>query len=185
MTVSHLLTVALTLLWLAFEATVSAKKRPAPGTARPGDRSLTLLWVANFIAISVAMTLDGTGWLDKQAGGPRAASPLLAYGGCALIVAGLLLRGSAIRALGRRFTVQVAIVDQHQLLQDGLYRWVRHPSYLGSLISLLGLGLALRSGLCLALLVLLPLAATLVRIHVEGVYDAYARRTWRLLPGVY
>jgi protein-S-isoprenylcysteine O-methyltransferase len=194
MTLPHLLTIALTLIWLAFEATVSAKKRPDARTARSADRSLTLLWLANASAISIAMTLDGSGWLDRHVGGPRVDSLPLAYGGCALIVAGLTLRGSAIRALGKRFTVQVAIVDQHQILRTGLYRWVRHPSYLGSLISLLGLSLALRSWLCLALLLLLPLAATLYRIQVEEAvlrghfgeaYEAYARRSWRLVPGLY
>jgi len=75
----------------------------------------------------------------------------------------------------------------------GIYRDIRHPSYLGLLISTLGWGLAFNSwvGVLLAAFLLPPLIA---RIHAEerllasqfgDEYAAYRSRTWRLIPGVY
>jgi len=76
---------------------------------------------------------------------------------------------------------------------DGPYRYVRHPSYLGMMISFVGWVLVFRSavGLAAAALGLLVLAQ---RIEAEEAllasqfgdrYAEYRRRTWRLLPGVY
>ena len=85
-------------------------------------------------------------------------------------------------------------MEQHALVETGLYRTIRHPAYLGMLATVLGFGLAAGNWLSLAALVGLPLAATLYRIRVEErallhhfgpAYQAYAGRTKRLLPGIY
>ena len=50
-----------------------------------------------------------------------------------LFAAGLSLRWIAILSLKRAFTVKVTILKDHQLKSDGVYTWVRHPSYTGTL----------------------------------------------------
>jgi protein-S-isoprenylcysteine O-methyltransferase Ste14 len=75
----------------------------------------------------------------------------------------------------------------------GVYGVIRHPSYLGLIISTVGWALAFRSGLglLLAASLVLPLLARiraeerLLRGQFGDEYDAYRRRTWRLIPGVY
>jgi protein-S-isoprenylcysteine O-methyltransferase Ste14 len=71
---------------------------------------------------------------------------------------------------------------------------MRHPSYTGLLLIFLAVGLNTRNWLGLGIIVLLPLAALLYRIHVEEValtgafgteYMEYSRRTKRLIPGIY
>jgi len=47
--------------------------------------------------------------------------------------------------LGRRFSGLVAIQRGHTLVTSGIYGVIRHPSYLGLLVSSLGWGLAFRS----------------------------------------
>ena len=95
--------------------------------------------------------------------------------------------------LGRRFSGLVAIQPGHELVTDGPYRYVRHPSYLGMMLALAGWALVFRSavGLAATALGLLVLAT---RIEAEEAllasqfgepYEEYRRRTWRLLPGVY
>jgi protein-S-isoprenylcysteine O-methyltransferase Ste14 len=108
-------------------------------------------------------------------------------------LAGGALRIWPIFVLGRRFSGLVAIQPGHQLVTDGIYRVIRHPSYLGMIILMLGWALAFRSGLgvILAALIVPPLLArirseeTLLRWQFGDEYDAYRRRTSRLIPGIY
>ena len=113
--------------------------------------------------------------------------------GVALFAIGCWVRIWPVFVLGRRFSGLVAIQPGHQLVTDGPYRWVRNPSYVGLLISVLGWGLAFRAwaGVILAALMLPPLIA---RIRSEErmlasqfgpAWNAYRARTWRLAPGVW
>jgi protein-S-isoprenylcysteine O-methyltransferase len=99
---------------------------------------------------------------------------------------------AAIRA--SQLGAKVAIVEKHEIVDTGIYRTIRHPAYLGGLISLLGIGLVSGNWFSLAVSVVLPLAAMLYRIRVEErallrhfgpAYQAYASRTKRLLPGLW
>jgi protein-S-isoprenylcysteine O-methyltransferase Ste14 len=115
------------------------------------------------------------------------------YLGLALYVVGCLLRVGAVFVLGRRFSGLVAIQEGHELETGGLYRVVRHPSYLGLLLGLFGWTLVFRSalGVLVALLLLPPLVArmnseeALLESEFGERYAAYRRRTWRLVPFVY
>jgi hypothetical protein len=95
--------------------------------------------------------------------------------------------------LGRRFSAFITIQEQHSLVTDGLYAYVRHPSYLGGLIATAGWALAFRSaiGLLLAAVLFCP---TVARLRAEeallssqfgGPYAEYRARTWRVVPFVY
>jgi protein-S-isoprenylcysteine O-methyltransferase Ste14 len=113
--------------------------------------------------------------------------------GVVLYLAGGALRLWPVFVLGRRFSGLVAIQPGHKLVTDGIYRIVRNPSYLGLLVLALGWALAFRSvvGVLLALLNIVPLVArmrseeALLRSQFGEQYEAYCRRTWRLLPGLY
>ena len=113
--------------------------------------------------------------------------------GVVLYVAGGALRLIPIYALGERFSGLAAIQPGHQLKTDGVYAVVRNPSYLGLLILSLGWALAFRSlvGIVVAALFAIPLHARMnaeERLLAErfgAEYDAYRRRTWRLVPWVY
>src|SRR5271169_817390 len=113
--------------------------------------------------------------------------------GVVLFAAGGALRIWPVFVLGHRFSGLVAIQPGHTLVKSGVYGFIRHPSYLGLLVNSLGWALAFRSGVGVLLTALLvpPLVA---RIHAEerllqtqfgGEYDAYRRRTSRLIPGFY
>jgi protein-S-isoprenylcysteine O-methyltransferase Ste14 len=113
--------------------------------------------------------------------------------GVALFAAGGALRLWPVFVLGDRFSGLVAIQPGHHLVTGGAYRTIRHPSYLGLLVSSLGWGMAFNSwvGVLLAAALLPPLIA---RIHAEErllasqfgeEYEVYRSRTSRLIPGVY
>ena len=82
--------------------------------------------------------------------------------GFSLYVSGGALRIAPVFVLGRRFSGLVAIQPGHELVTDGIYGRVRHPSYLGLLIMGLGWALTFRSGagVVLAGLVIPPATCT-------------------------
>lgn len=113
--------------------------------------------------------------------------------GVALYAVGGVVRLQPVFVLGRRFSALVAIQPGHKLVTDGIYGIVRHPSYLGMMINLLGWVLVFRSaiGIGLWLLMFPPLLA---RIRTEEallaqqfgtVYEDYRAHTARLVPGIY
>ena len=114
--------------------------------------------------------------------------------GLGIASAGVVLRTWAIVTLGRFFSYDVTIQPGHRVVTAGPYRWVRHPSYAGGLVGLLGLGIALGSVAAVLALVLVPLIGVLIRIRYEertlrsalgSEYTAYAAHTPRLIPGIW
>jgi protein-S-isoprenylcysteine O-methyltransferase len=111
-----------------------------------------------------------------------------------LLVGGIALRIWAIRHLGRFFTVDVGIQQGHKVVADGPYRFVRHPSYSGSLVALVGVGFLSFNWLGLILIITCTLLAYALRVPVEekamlaqfgAEYAEYAARTKRLIPWIY
>lgn len=109
-----------------------------------------------------------------------------------LFLVGLALRTSAQVTLGGLFHWNIRVVEGHRLVTTGPFRCCRHPSYLGVLLMALASPLianAYWSFLAFPIL----LGCVLLRIHYEErvlreslpEYAEYARRTARLIPGIY
>ncbi|HMF29612.1 MAG TPA: isoprenylcysteine carboxylmethyltransferase family protein [Candidatus Cybelea sp.] len=115
------------------------------------------------------------------------------WAGVALTLIGGTLRLAPVFVLGNRFSGLVAIQPNHTLVTDGLYRYIRHPSYLGLIVISIGWALAFRSlvGVLLALSSIPPIVARiqseekLLRSEFGAEYDAYRAKTFRLIPGLY
>lgn len=170
--------------------TQAAERRRRGGGPAAADRgSLVALYVSITIGYSLAFAASFApfGHLPGQ-------QPLWLLVGAALIAAGLWIRHSAMATLAAFFTYQVEIVAEHRLVEAGPYRRIRHPGYLGQLLVLLGVGVALGSWLAIVGLMVPVTAAFLWRIRVEEAalrtefgeaFEAYARRTHRLVPGLF
>ncbi len=114
--------------------------------------------------------------------------------GIAVWLGGAFFRFYSMRTLGRFFTYDVAISTGQNLIEHGPYRWLRHPSYLGSLVAYIGFGMTLANWLAIFLPALCLGVAFAYRIRVEerallqglgSRYHEYMRRTWRLIPFVF
>lgn len=172
--------------WTLVEmATYFRLRRASP--ARKRDRgSLVVLivgyWLAIFLAFAFTLmaTFAAIGW-HRHA---------IFYAGIGLLLGGLLLRQYAIVTLGRLHTLDVTTRPAQPVVEIGPYRWVRHPSYAGAMLTAAGILLCSTNWLSLICYVLV-VSAYGYRIWVEEValvadlgepYRAYMRRTKRLIP---
>jgi protein-S-isoprenylcysteine O-methyltransferase Ste14 len=174
-------------LFPASEVVLARVKRASPQISRLEDRgSLRLMWLAITIGVTLAVAaswftsarLPGSPWLLRS----------LAL---SLMVAGLALRWVAIFALGRFFTVDVAIQADQSVVESGPYRFVRHPSYSGLLLAFVGLGLFFQNWLSILVLIVPIALAVIDRVAKEEQallaslgrpYAAYSARTKRFIP---
>jgi protein-S-isoprenylcysteine O-methyltransferase len=171
------------------ELVLAVAKRARAADARREDRgSMGLLWLVIGLGLAAAFLCRRVAW-GRLPGSPDA----LRIVACALLAGGLALRWTAIVTLGRFFTVDVAIRADHRVVQAGVYRRIRHPSYSGLLLAFAGLGVATGSWLSLLALLGPITAAVMARIGVEEralaaslgpEYEEYRRRTRRLVPGL-
>lgn len=148
------------------------------------DQGTTRLIVA---AYSVAADLPLLArWLPG-----RQLPPVVAQAGLATEAAGLALRAWSMRALGQSYSRTLRIEGAaHAVTDTGPYRLIRHPGYLGSLLTWTGFALTSRS---VPVVVVVPglLGAAygrrvtaeeqLLRRDLPG-YAAYSQRTKRLVP---
>ncbi|MEY2554199.1 MAG: hypothetical protein QOC57_2059, partial [Ilumatobacteraceae bacterium] len=114
--------------------------------------------------------------------------------GLVLIAAGTVIRVWSVLTLGRSFNREIRVTDDHQIVTDGPYRWVRHPSYTGVLLAFLGFSLGQANWLSVVAGTALPAAGYMWRISSEEAalldvlgdgYRRYAAGRKRLLPGIF
>lgn len=165
---------ALSAIWAGSEFWLARRKRSGDPARRRDRGTLALLQITLYASIALAIWLAHSGlWLFP----PAWRMPLF-WLGLALMAGGLALREWSIR-------------DDHRIVRDGPYRWLRHPSYTGALATFYGFALACGNWASL-LVVVVPVAAVFLRrIRVEEQalseafpvdYPRYAAATKRLLP---
>lgn len=178
-------------VWGGLEIFQQIKQRKTHRNTSPSsDRgSLILLYVGITVGYCIAIPTSFSPFGRLTWG-----QPLWQVAGLALIVGGLWIRFRAMRTLASLFTYSVEIQTQHQLVETGMYRYVRHPGYLGQLLVFLGIGLALANWISLLGLALpvglafsrrIAVEEQALRQHFAGAYEAYASRSWRLIPWLY
>jgi len=173
------------LIVLLVELRILRKERLTAGENR--DRfSLVVILLSIFVPLGLTFyfAYNGKGTIDY----------IYSYWGLALILAGFALRQWSIHVLGRFFTPVVSLQHGQRVIQQGPYRHLRHPSYTGLLMELVGLSLALSNiyGVWAVCLVLIP--ALIYRIEIEekvleqafgDEYLFYKEKTKRLIPFLY
>lgn len=177
--------------WFASEVylLIRARARSQSGHRLRDRGSLIILWGT----IATCMTV-GLSWGDSHPPSFPSFHHSISILALILFILGLVVRWWAILTLGRAFSVNVALHSDQHVIQTGLFRVVRHPSYLGMVILFCAVGLAERSYAVMAI-ILIPISIALAyRIHVEEValregfgqeYIEYSKRTKRLIPFIY
>jgi protein-S-isoprenylcysteine O-methyltransferase len=184
-------------IFLASEVLLTITRRSRSKTGTKQDKStLGMIWVVIGLSIVAGIFVsrsrflwDHGLWMFQMPFGDGVTA--VAVG---LFAAGLILRWWAIITLGRFFTVDVTIEQDHQLVERGPFRWVRHPSYTGVLVAFIGWALTWRNWAVMAVVLVPIFIAFWRRMNVEenalrgalgARYEEYIKRTKRLVPGLY
>jgi protein-S-isoprenylcysteine O-methyltransferase Ste14 len=114
--------------------------------------------------------------------------------GMALFAIGFMVRIYSILTLKQYFTYSVAKVENHKIISTGLYKFIRHPGYLGQLIIFLGISISISNWLSILLMMIPVSLGYLYRIKVEekfmtdqlgNDYRNYQEQTKKIIPMVY
>jgi len=144
---------------------------------------MILMWLALGLGFTLSFAIPQATMMWKRTS--------VFFAGITLMLAGLAFRFYAMWVLGRFFTYDVAVHAGQTIVEAGPYRYIRHPSYTGALITLVGLGLALGNWAAVLAILACMGAAYAYRISVEESalvaalgepYKQYMRRTRRLVP---
>jgi protein-S-isoprenylcysteine O-methyltransferase Ste14 len=173
-------------VWVGSETFIGWKSRLTRGAVArdAGSRWLLIssIWLGIGLGIGLAVAVRGAAFASGR--------QTLFFMGIALMLFGMALRWYSIRVLGKSFTYTVATRQDQKVVEAGPYRWVRHPSYTGALLTILGMLLCMTNPLAF-LGIVPPLIGYAYRIRVEEralvenlgePYRSYMKRTRRLVP---
>jgi protein-S-isoprenylcysteine O-methyltransferase Ste14 len=176
-------------LWILSEVLLNRLFRSGKSDKQATDKNTELyLWISIIISITIGICAS------RMFAFPIFLNTQFQLIGIVIIILGIIIRLVAIKQLGRFFTVDVTIRKDHQLMQSGFYKYLRHPSYTGSLLSFLGFGLSLNNWLSFIIVLLPTLFAFIYRISIEEKvlteqfgkqYLDYMSKTKRLVPFIY
>lgn len=175
--------------WLASEILLSRLMRAEKTDNNLDKSSLKILWISISTAVTAGVFLKNSGPVLTI----HYYMPLY-YCGIILIVGGVLLRGSAILKLKKSFTVNVAVAQGQKLVNSGIYKYIRHPAYTGSLLSFAGLAIVFNHWLTMLVIFIPIFLAFYYRIHVEEQallqafgeqYARYIKNSRKLLPFIF
>lgn len=174
------------MVWFLSEFFYKNRLKSGKDDKKGKDKStLNILWLAIPFSIAAAVTVSNLSTF------PIVQGTWMMYVGEAFILIGIIVRFIIIRSLGKYFTVDVTIKEDHKIKKEGFYKYLRHPSYAFSLLTSLGLGLYLNNWLALILAFAPPFLAFAYRIKIEeqalveqfgDEYIEYRKTTKKLIP---
>jgi protein-S-isoprenylcysteine O-methyltransferase Ste14 len=185
---SQIFVFSLLVVWLAYGGWTTARTYRNGGRQDRGSKRVFVAGIFSPFVVGFLVTQGGLGLPFP------AHAAALEWAGGTVMLAGIVLWMRAIATLGRYFSVNVDIPEDHRLVDTGVYAWVRHPAYAGMIITEAGFGIASADAVVAIAFLLIPAAAFLHRIGVEeralevhlgDSYRSYASRTRRLVPFVY
>ena len=171
-------------IWVALELRQSLTHRPEGVLRHWGNELVFRLAV---VAGAVLATVF------SRAGGATLPG-FTAWVGLALLWSGIGLRLWSFRTLGRYFTFIVQTTPDQPVISDGPYRVIRHPSYAGLLLVIMGVGVLIGNWWSLISLTIAVACGLVFRIRVEerallqdlgSPYRTYAASHKRLIPFVW
>lgn len=181
--------VAVFFTWSVIEIAIY-KEPKTPVVADDDQKTYIYLQLSSLLVLFYAI-LDFTTYRWSRL---TSLEPMVVYAGFALFLVYVLVRYAALTRLGSYFNLRVALYQEHQLVREGIYHYIRHPMYLSALLNSLAVALIFSSWGALLVILGAEIPAIWNRIRVEEEfmlehfpeqYSAYMQQSKRLIPGIW
>jgi protein-S-isoprenylcysteine O-methyltransferase Ste14 len=179
--------------WFAFAGIFIFRKTPPAAPDKKKDSgsiagvalqglSYAIVWTAHRNAFSPIVSARA--WIGVVVGTLAIAT---AVGSVSLIM-------SAVKTLGKEWSITARMVEDHKLATEGPYARVRHPIYTGMLGMLIATGLAISHWMALVAAIVVFAIGTLIRVRIEErllretfgpQFEEYARQVPAVIPGIF
>jgi len=189
MDIKLIIIISFTYLYGFFEIFMSLRQKRKRKIEKSGDRfSIWILGISIAIGYSLSFSIGST-----KIGRIYHWDTFFVIG-MIFTLLGLIIRINSILTLKQQFTYTVTKIENHQLIESGLYKVIRHPGYLGQLIIFLGISTSLSNWLSVLLMITAVLVGYIYRINIEErfminqmgqKYIDYQKRTKKLIPMIY
>ncbi len=165
----------------------AAKSFKASSTDRNSTKWLGRIFLINYLLLLATFLFYRfhLGMIDN---------PSASLAGDLIMILGLGLRITATLTLREYYTRTLKTQEGQKIISHGIYKFIRHPGYLGLILLWSGAGLASGNYIIVSLVFLLTAGTYLYRIHTEeemlisgfgSQYEDYMKRSWRLVPFIY
>jgi protein-S-isoprenylcysteine O-methyltransferase Ste14 len=181
--------IAVSYLYGFFEVFMNLRQRSKIKVTNSSDKS-SLWWLYGLITLGYALSFSIGA---TKVGRIYYWNTFFAIG-LALVVIGLMVRVHSILTLKQYFTYSVAKVENHKIIETGLYKFIRHPGYLGQFIIFIGISTSISNWLSVLAMMIPITLGYLNRINIEERfmleqlgenYLNYQKRTKRIIPMIY
>ena len=189
MDIKLVIIIVLSIVYGLFELIMSLYQNRQKRIVKSGDRKS--LWI-----LTIGITLGY--WLSFMIGAIKIGRiqpwNLFFVMGMVFVFVGLIVRVTSIITLKRHFTYTVTTIANHELIEKGLYKWIRHPGYLGQLMIFVGIAASLSNWLSVLFMIIPVFVGYAYRIKVEEHfmieqfgqnYVDFQQRTKKLIPSIY
>lgn len=155
------------LSWVIFGGTILLSKKPGPARNAKREPRSWLGLALQLAGLCVAWAIPRTPYASPLIAGQFTINILLQVIAVVLAVSSAWLAMSAIKELGKQWSLQARLIEGHKLVKTGVYSMVRHPIYTAMLGMLLATGLAISHWLALAAGLIVFLIGTKIRMNFE------------------
>ncbi|MEM8523635.1 MAG: isoprenylcysteine carboxylmethyltransferase family protein [Bacteroidota bacterium] len=170
--------------------------QPTFKAADISEKSSTDKFSMLFITVALIIILSGSviDWAYFNSESPTTNEKAYQSVGLFLLVTGSTIRIWAISHLGKYFANTVSFNSEHQLVKSGPYKIIRHPSYLGAYLAIIGSAFFLNSTVFASIAIVMMFFVYQYRIKVEeqgliGIFQneylQYMKQSKRMIPFIY
>jgi protein-S-isoprenylcysteine O-methyltransferase Ste14 len=144
--------------------------------------------VAAFVLILEILGVFRIGTLDTSGSGELF---YIRVAGLAVFILASVFQFKAHKNLGDSYSQEIAIVKEHKLVTNKLHRFIRHPQYVGQIMSDIGAGVALAGFIILPLVIFVEAPLLLLRArredkllenHFEDEWREYKKKSGFIIP---
>jgi protein-S-isoprenylcysteine O-methyltransferase Ste14 len=184
----RILTYILLAVFFAMDFIIRKDKTAKTVEKTKDDNKSTLLILLTFfvvLVLSIVFNVFKIGTFDNI---------FLARIGLGIMVLGFLIRIISMLTLSKYYTRTLITVDKQEIVKTGLYKIIRHPGYLGTILIWGAAGLGMTNKIVFITGIILIVAAYYYRIDNEekmlqqefkDKYSNYRKHSWRLIPFVW